>query len=287
MLLQISVTIISKEQSYVKMNSILSLLENIGVVVGPIVGGYFVFRSNYFGVFAIVILSFFVVLVLSVVIKLRGFIKELPSSASEKQNDKILKEKIENTENFENSKHTLRKIFYPIVIFGFSISIINVIQISFVVSHYNMNELGFGLTESAWGFGMAIGALLLILFNKILRNQTIFALSFLIIGISVLTLVISNNFGLAILMFFLIGVGNIVVSIISTTMIQKLSSSAYLGKNLGIKSMLFQGASIVSMVVTGVFETTISPALLYISAGTIFILTSMLVFSSFKSEIEL
>ena len=169
LLLQISVTLIAKEQQYLKMNSILSLVENAGIIVGPILGGYFAYQNNDFGVFGVILLSFVFMFLFSILLNVSKL------SFKDNKDNKDKNEPLDNPQHEEQTtnepkgllfKQQLRKIYYMIAIFGFAISIINIMQISFVINYYNTNELGFGLTESAWGAGMAAGAFFILLLTR-------------------------------------------------------------------------------------------------------------------------
>ena len=260
LLLQTSVTKITRESNYLKFNSILSLVENFGIIIGPILGGFFVYRES-FHVVLIIIFSFYALILLSAI-----FYKIPKAGVYKESTEEILSE-----DNESNSKNKLKQIFYAVALFGFGISIINVVQISFVINRYSTNELGFGLTESAWGLGMAIGAFILLLLRKRFQNNSIFGYSYIAIGVIVSVLIFNPNFYFALLLFLLIGVGNSIISIVSTTLVQLTASSAMLGKSLGMKSMFFQASSLLAMSIVGFLEWTVSPVLLFAVAGVIFL----------------
>ena len=264
LLLQIRVTHIAKEAHYLTFNSILSLVENIGIITGPILGGYFVYRDNLHAGFIAIFAIYALIFILT-------FFLEIPKSAAcEGAASK-------DGPGWEGSERTLKRrikqIFYAAALFGFGISIINVMQISFVISRYHTNALGFGLTESAWGAGMAIGAFILLLLYKRFRHSSIFGYGYIVIGAAIFALVVSPNFYFALFLFLLIGIGNSIVSIVSTTLIQLAAPPAMLGKSLGMKSMFFQISSLFAMTITGFLEWTVSPVALFTAAGVIFLLS--------------
>ena len=265
LLLQTSVAYITKETQYLKFNSALSLTENLGVVIGPILGGYFVYR-NALPTGLMVIFSLYTLIFIST------FFLTIPKTAGCEPTTPKTKSPLEKTKN-----HRLKLIFYAVALFGFGIAIINVMQISFVVSRYDTNELGFGLTESAWGAGMAAGAFITLLLHKRVRYNAIFGCSYILIGLAISALLISSSFYVALFLFLLIGVGNSMVSIVSTTLIQQSASPAELGKSLGIKTMVFQVSSLSAMAITGFLEWVISPVWLFFAAGVIFLLGGKLV----------
>ena len=268
LLLQISVAHIAKEKQYLKLNSMLSLVENAGIITGPVLGGYFVYRNNLRAGLIVIFSLYLLILISTCFLKISKIetCKEPRSNEGPKGED-----------GGAGARYRLKRIFYAAALFGFGISVINVMQISFVISHYNTNELGFGLTESAWGAGMAMGAFTALLLHKKLRYEAIFGCGYIVIGAAVFALLISRSFPVALLLFLLIGTGNGIVSIVSTTLIQQSTSPAMLGKSLGMKATFFQTSSLLAMAITGFLEWTVSPVWLFAAAGAIFLLGGKLI----------
>ena len=265
LLLQTTVTHIAKAKHYLKFNSILSLVENIGIIIGPILGGYFVYRNNLNIVIIIAFLLYILILISAFFLK--------PSKA-----DIVEKSMPDELSAVKTSIKIpkLKTIFYSIALFSFAISIINVMQISFIIEQFNTNELGFGLTESAWGAGMAVGAFVVLLLYKKFSYKLIFGSSYIIIGLAVFVLLIGHNFYFALILFLLIGTGNCIISIVSTTMIQQTASADVIGKSLRIKSMFFNVSSLLAMTITGFLEWTVPPIWLFMAAGVIFLMGGIL-----------
>ena len=277
LLLQISVTELAKEKNYLKLNSTLSLIENIGVIIGPIVGGYLIYQNNIPISFAVIFALYALMFMFTALLKISKL--NIPAARAD-EDPKPDDAKAASPK----PKLYLRKIYLTVALFGFAISIINVTQISFVISHYNTNELGFGLTESAWGIGMSVGAFILLILNKRLKQNFIFGLSFLVIGMATLALVVNLSFQTSLFLFLLIGMGNIIIAIVSTTFIQQIASSDGLGKSLGMKSAVFQASCIAAMAITGFADWTVPapPTLLFVASGIIFLLGSILALLFFR-----
>ena len=264
LLLQISITQLTQEKHYLKMNSVMSLIENIGVVSGPVLGGYFIYQSNIIGI--LILASF-----LYTAILFSAFFLKTPSIDDEETHlDKGDSSEPKATKTAK--KHRIKEVFYAVALFGFAISIINTTQIAFVIGRYNTNEFGYGLTESAWGMGMAIGASIVFLLSKRLRPYSIFGYSYVLIGMAILLLFISYSFPFALILFLVIGIGNIMVAIVSTTLIQKMSPIGILGKNLGMKTIIFQASTLLSMTIVGFLDWIISPLWFFTFSGIIFLL---------------
>jgi|GEM_PF-4596825 len=265
LLLQISITQLTQEKHYLKMNSVMSLIENIGVVSGPILGGYFIYQNNVIGI--LIITTFLYTIILFSAFFLQTSINDNKDTPPDKD-DKFLESKATKTAK----KHRIKKIFYAVALFGFAISIINTTQIAFVIGRYNTNEFGYGLTESAWGMGMAIGASVVFLLSKRLKPYSIFGGSYILIGMAILLLFMSHSLPFALILFLVIGIGNIMVAIVSTTLIQQMSPIRILGKSLGMKTMIFQASTLLSLTIVRFLDWIISPLWFFAFAGIIFLL---------------
>ena len=272
--LQSSVVHIAKQSHYLKVNSILNGAENLGVILGPICGGALIenFQVNY--AFFILGACFFITLISIIFLRIpKPLFPDIVYSESNSTTTKI-----------RGSFDEIKKIFFTVCLFSFSIGLVNVRQISFVITQYNTAEFGYSLTESAWGFGMIIGCFIILLFNQRAHPERTLGCCYLFVGSIVLLLTINTRFILGVFLFLLIGVGNIIISIAATTWVQQSASLNSMGKNLGKKTMYQQIFTITAMILGGFLDSQVSSNRLYGFAAIILILGGVFILLYWKDN---
>ncbi len=290
--LSVLVTDATNDQHYLKFNSLLNFVENVGIIVGPLIGGIWVQKNHI--AFGFLVISIFLVLILGAVfyLKVKGSLKIVREK--ETDDEELTEVSAENGEE-ENkasekgisSLNKLLSIYIAACIFAFAIGLINVRQISFVINHYSVNEMGYSITESLWGFGMIVGCFVIVAEDKKLSTSQLVGINYILVGICVFSLFINHYFTLALLLFLLLGIGNMVISIGFTTLVQKMSDKINMGKNLGRKNMYQQITTLTAMGLAGVFEKTVSSELLYLIAGILLMIFGTFILCRFRKQQEM
>lgn len=245
-----SVTTLTGYQHYLKFNSAMNFIENVGIIVGPVLGGIFMQNNYLFTGFLLIEILFLCVFLASVMLK------ESESYAKSDNNDS-------DSSGKQEEKKKLRNIYFMAGLFSFVIGMVNVRQISFVMMHYDVAELGYRLTESLWGLGMIIGCFTIILLDKKWEAKQFIAGNYFLLGICMVLLVINRSYPLALIFFLILGIGNITISIGFTTLLQKMCDNKSVGKSLGMKNLWQQLAILVSTGAAGIFESAVSSDYLY------------------------
>lgn len=273
--LQVSVTGLTSHHHYLKFNSVINLIENIGIVIGPVLGGIWIQKDDLdFGFLMIGLLFIFI----------SGSVFYLKQAHNSAINDSgQLNHSYDGCILFLNHpKDKLRTMYFIISIFSFAMGLINVRQISFVITHYHVAELGYSITESLWGLGMVIGCFLVVVLDRKSPIHSLVGCNCILLGASVVFLVINHTYSLAFVLFLILGIGNMIISIGFTTIIQKISDKNNMGKSLGMKNLWQQTAVLISMGFAGLFETSISSEFLYFLAGILLIAGGTFTFYAWK-----
>lgn len=185
----------------------------------------------------------------------------------------------------KRSGSDLSFLLFAACIFAFAVGLVNVRQISFVINHFSVNELGYSITESLWGLGLMVGCFVVVILDRRWQTSRLLGRSYLLIGFCILGLFLTHFYFLGLAFYLLLGIGNMAISIILTTLVQKKSPGICIGKSLGKKNLCQQISNLAAMGFAGIFETTISSDYIYLSAGILLIIFGMTMLVRFEQRL--
>lgn len=266
--LQASIPLIVEKDKLLKANSGLQTAESFAVIFGPVVGGILTSSFGEDLAFLVDSLTYIISFALIVVLSFQVEAKQ------EKENSWIKEFRSGLALITQNS--IIRFLILSYALFSFSIAFVNVTAIGYAHEVLNAGIKGYGFIESAWGGGMVLGGLSLTTVLKRANLGIMYISSLLITGMAIVLITGLPRLIPVLFFFFIIGVGNIVISILSATALQQIVPDQLRGKVFTVRVALLQFSSLVSMGLAGLLSKLLAINTILAAAGFILITGSVL-----------
>lgn len=176
-------------------------------------------------------------------------------------------------------KITFLNLFFATTV----LAILSELAIDFVVSTIGIPKTYFGYFVALSGIGMFFGILTINMFNRI-SNGILIGIGFFITGIILMLLSHIHTVLSAILLIFLLGVGNGYVTIPIQTTIQSKTPRTMRGRIFGIQNLVVNSAFTLPVIIGGYMADLLSTSAVFFILGILILLLSIFNFSTPKAR---
>lgn len=260
-------SIVGNEMSLKKANAIESFFLNISMILVPIVAGGLIFQKGvYFG-FLIngitFILSGFFLLFLN---------KDERIQENDEQN--LVRKSLMDLINLKKIISVVKenKIIEIIIIISSLFFVCGSIFMSldaiYVSRVFKDAPLALGYINTAWGIGMVVASLLIILLKKV-KEEKLFFISIFLMGIATIGYGLSEEIWLSSIFNFMGGIANTLFLVNFRTIIQKNSNDTNRGKIFAGFSIISQVCSLLILGVTGAMADVLGVGVVIAIAGAL------------------
>ncbi len=134
---------------------------------------------------------------------------------------------------------------------------------------------GFALLEASMGLGSILGGIGVSRFGQRYRKGHLILLGFGGFGLSIAALALTSNLYLALMLFALDGLANMLFYIPSVTLVQELTPSGFRGRVFSLRSALIRTGMMISSALGGMIAESINVQAVFLLAGGLVILFSL------------
>ncbi|ADQ41258.1 major facilitator superfamily MFS_1 [Caldicellulosiruptor acetigenus I77R1B] len=258
---------IFKREELRQINSLSSSLSSLMMIIGPTIGGVLTASFNLKYCFYIDSFSF---LISTMLISQISYCK---SKNVEVANTTLrYKEFI----NFLNRNLIIKNVIAINCLTNLFAGILNGLLIVYVINYLHSNSKGYGLILTSKGIAMVITSFCLYKSFKDVRNEIIFLIGLIGLGISIMLFSLNSIFMVALFLHFINGIFNSLNAISRTTLIQQNCEKIFLGRCFSLNSMLSNIFSIVSLLIGGILSKFLSVRIVFLSCGFFITVTGIL-----------
>jgi len=250
--------------------SFIRIAHNVGVVIGPILGGLLVvafFNASFFGAaMAFLLLAVAILFILPETRKKTGHPEE----------------KIKTKETFAGYRVIFKDRVFLGVVLGFTFSLMAASLVFILLQVYTREQ--FGMPEDQFGYVIAINALMVILFQYFITNFTqkrkplpVLAVGALFYAVGVGSVALGKGFWGFALSVAIMTMGELIITPTGTSLVASLAPAELRGRYMGVYNLVWPVASGLGPILGGLLYDNISPGSMWLGGFT-FGIASALVF---------
>jgi predicted MFS family arabinose efflux permease len=149
-----------------------------------------------------------------------------------------------------------------------AIAVISLLAISYAKEILGIGAENFGYLIISVGVGMMVGLPLLSKLSHRVKKGTLVIIGFLLSGLTLIALPYTDNLNYALILTFVLGISNILVTSSIQTILQQMIPRSIRGRVFGVQNMLINSAFVVPVVIWGIIADTwgIQPAISLLGA---------------------
>jgi predicted MFS family arabinose efflux permease len=169
---------------------------------------------------------------------------------------------------------------------GLAVGIVQPLGVFLIVERLGLPKENLQVLLMVNGAAMFIGGGLVMTVSKKIMPQKLLAIGLLVNAISMIGMGLSSSWIIILLFQFLNGFFMPCIQIGINTLILQLTKSEFIGRVNGVLNPMFMGFMVITMSLTGWLKVQFSLAILYISAGLLFLLGAFLTSLIFSHSLE-
>ena len=173
---------------------------------------------------------------------------------------------------------------------GLAVGIIQPLGIFIIIERLGLPKENLQILFMVNGAAMFIGGGLIMTISKKIMPQKLLAIGLLVNAISMIGLGLSSSWIIVLLFQFLNGFFMPCIQIGINTLLLQLTKAEFVGRVNGVLNPMFMGFMVITMSLTGWLKSQFSLTVLYIAAGLLFligtILTSLIFNTSVNNEVD-
>jgi len=249
---------IFKREELRQINSLSSSLSALMMIIGPSIGGVLTASFNLKYCFYIDSFTF-----------LTSTFLIFQISYCKSKNIEVSNTNIKYSEfiNYLNRNILIKDIITVNCLTNLFAGILNGLLIVYVINYLHSNSKGYGLILTSKGIAMVITSFCLYKSFKDVRNEIIFLIGLIGLGISITFFSLNSIFIVALFIHFINGIFNSLDAISKTTLMQQNCEKIFLGRCFSFNSMLSNIFSIVSLTLGGTLSKFLSVRTLFFGFG--------------------
>jgi DHA3 family macrolide efflux protein-like MFS transporter len=265
-----SIPLIMNKQRLMEANSLSQMSQQIVRIIGPGLAGVMFLK---FGFRFICIFNSATYIICAIII----LFLNLPNISDERKkwgNFKApLRDIIEGLRYIKNNRLTASIV----VIYGamqLGAGAIVILAVMFVKDALHGSDAVYGMIISAMAIGSLLGAFTTWFRGK-LSEEAVAKYSFIILGLSFVTISFSSNVSLALLFYAVAGISQTIASISIDTLLQKHVPNKIMGRTFSSMGILIEVCQLISMGVGGILSDIIGVRMIYVLGSVIILLAAV------------
>ena len=240
-----SIPKIVPERILVSANSLSSLNETVGMLIGPVIGGMLAMR--YMKIVCLADAATF--LFSAAVIKAAVIPQDVGPVSLRTFAD--LKAEVAHGFRFIAGNRTLRSLFLVIGMGVLGLGAYNVLEVAFATDELGLSGAQFGMLLSSMAFGMLLGSLVTAVFGTRIRPPIMFTGALLGFGVALAAFSRASGFVEAVAAVALAGVGGAVMNVASITIFQLATPNSLQGRIMMLFWIVYTALTLGSMGIAG------------------------------------
>ena len=278
---------IVEKKNLTKFYSIMTMIYQSGYLLGSTLAGFIISQINITGALAIDIVSFAISAICIFSIRMNKKI-EKNTNRVDIRNSNYLSSIKEGLILLREQKSVIKLIIVgmPITIF---ISIINIIEPTFVTNVLNGTASDFGFIDAALGIGAIVGAIIVRVITKKNKELIFLYVGYFLVGISLLSFGLSTKVVMAMIFNGIIGITFTITSIIYQSSIQTATDNNIIGRITSVQRFLQNICSPIVIMIIGYLGLIMNYRNLIIGLSLFYMLiflSSYILFKSKSNEME-